>query len=148
MKVLQKTLIEFATDLKLLDKVLSWFEQLRPSSVPHKDWLQCELALAEGFTNAVRHAHRDLPKDVQIKVEVTLYSGSIEIRIWDCGPPFDLQGHLENSEKQRDNTLAGGGRGIGILQKISDHLSYDRVDENHNCLLIIKHYVPRQPEQV
>jgi serine/threonine-protein kinase RsbW len=35
---------------------------------------------------------------------------------------------------------AGGGRGIAILQKIADHLSYKRTDDNRNCLLIVKCY--------
>jgi len=35
---------------------------------------------------------------------------------------------------------AGGGRGIAILQKIADKISYTRADNNRNRLLIVKRY--------
>ncbi|MGB5970885.1 MAG: ATP-binding protein [Spirulinaceae cyanobacterium] len=130
----------FSTDLKLLDNVLSWFDPFKPSSVSLKYWLECKLALAEGFTNAVRHAHRGLPTDELIEIEVTLYNDHLEMRIWDCGPPFDLTAHLNNLLEKKDNQWAGGGRGLEILQKISDCLSYTRIDDSRNCLLIGKNY--------
>ncbi|MGB3693057.1 MAG: ATP-binding protein [Spirulinaceae cyanobacterium] len=140
MTVLKKTLTTFSTDLKLLDNVLSWFDPFKPSSVSLKYWLECKLALAEGFTNAVRHAHRGLPTDELIEIEVTLYNDHLEMRIWDCGPPFDLTAHLNNLLEKKDNQWAGGGRGLEILQKISDCLSYTRIDDSRNCLLIGKNY--------
>ena len=144
--VLKKTLTTFPTDLKLLDDVLSWFDLLKPSSVSLKYWLECKLALAEGFTNAVRHAHRGLPMDELIEIEVTLYTNQLEMRIYDCGPPFDLKAHLNNLLEKKDNQWAGGGRGLEILQKISDHLSYTRIDDNRNCLLVGKYYEPVTPD--
>jgi serine/threonine-protein kinase RsbW len=61
------------------------------------------------------------------------------MRIWDQGPAFDLEGRLQNLEHRVDE-LAGGGRGIAILQKIADKLTYTRTVDNRNCLLIVKHY--------
>jgi serine/threonine-protein kinase RsbW len=51
--------LETATSLDMLADVLAWFGKLQPPSIPKSVWLRCQLALAEGFTNAVRHAHRD-----------------------------------------------------------------------------------------
>ena len=130
---------QFPTDLKALDQILSWYDQLYQPSIPKKVWLQCQLALAEGFTNAVRHAHRGLCADVPIDIEVTLYPQYLEMRIWDHGPPFDLEQRLQTLD-QKLNDQAGGGRGIAILQKISDKLSYTRTDDNRNCLLIVKRF--------
>ena len=144
--VLKKTLTTFSTDLKLLDNVLSWFDPLKPSSVSLKYWLECKLALAEGFTNAVRHAHRGLPTDELIDIEVTLYIDHLEMRIWDSGPPFDMSAHLNDLLEKKDNQWAGGGRGLEILQKISDCLSYTRIDDSRNCLLIGKDYDSVQPD--
>lgn len=127
------------TDLKALDQILSWFDQLYQPSIPKKVWLQCQLALAEGFTNAVRHAHKGLSADVPIDIEVTVYPQYLEMRIWDQGPPFDLEQQLQNLD-QKLNDHAGGGRGIAILQKISDKLSYTRTNDNRNCLLIVKRF--------
>lgn len=134
------------TDLKALEPLLSWFEQLNQPSIPRKVWIQCQLALAEGFTNAVRHAHKDLPRQSPIDIEVTLFPQSLELRIWDQGPPFDLEQRLRNQEQKVDKDK-GGGRGIAILQKIADKLSYTRTDDNRNCLLIVKSYERLESEE-
>ncbi|WP_293077955.1 ATP-binding protein [Moorena sp. SIO3H5] len=136
---LKTSIQQFPSDLKALESVLAWFDQFKPSSVRQKVWLQCQLALAEGFTNAVRHAHKDVPEDVSIDLEVTLFPQRLEFRIWDQGPPFDLEQRLREQKLQM-NPQSGGGRGIAILQKIADHLSYTRTDDNRNCLLIVKCY--------
>lgn len=139
MKAIKQAILEFPTDLKALDQVLSWFQQIHQPSIPRKVWLQCELAMAEGFTNAVRHAHKGLPVDTPINIEVTLFPNSLEMRIWDCGPPFDLEQRLKQLSESV-NPHATGGRGLAILQKIADRLSYTRTEENRNCLSIVKHY--------
>ena len=123
----------------MLEQVLSWFDQLHQPFIPTKVWLQCQLAIAEGFTNAVRHAHKGLPTDVPIKIEVTLCPQHLELRIWDHGPPFDLEQWFQAHEQKVDSS-SGGGRGLEILKKIADQLSYTRTDDNRNCLLLVKHY--------
>ncbi len=139
MKDSHKYIKQFPSDLKALDQILSWFDQLSQPYIPRKVWLQFQLALAEGFTNVVRHAHKDLSGDLSIDIEVTIAPQFLELRIWDWGPPFDLEGRLQNLEHQVD-LKAGGGRGLAILQKISDQLSYTRTDDNRNCLLVAKSY--------
>jgi serine/threonine-protein kinase RsbW len=131
-------------DLKALDKLLRHFDRLYQTWIPKKDWLQCQLALAEGFTNAVRHAHKNLPAEILIEVEIILTQQEMEVRIWDCGPPFDLDEFLENVA-QRNDQLAGHGQGLLILQKIAAHLSYSRTEDDRNCLLIVKRFCPESP---
>lgn len=113
--------------------------------MPPKDWLHCQLALVEGFTNAVRHAHRNLAADTPIELEVTFYSTRVELRVWDVGQPFNLEARLKEllkkSESQPDH-YAGGGRGLILMQKIADSLSYARVEEGRNCLLLVRNYIP------
>lgn len=139
MKDFIKSSQAFPTDLKALDQVLTWFDQFNQGSIPKKVWIQCQLALAEGFTNAVRHAHKNLTPNVPIDIEVTLFAQALELRVWDQGPPFDLEKRVLEFEQTVDDQ-AGGGRGIAILQKIADKLSYTRTDDNRNCLLIVKTY--------
>lgn len=139
MKDFHQSSKQVKSDIKALEQVLSWFDQLNQLCIPKKVWLQCQLALAEGFTNAVRHAHKDLPADVSIDLEVTLFPQYLEMRIWDQGPPFDLEQWLQNHAQKQDS-MGGGGRGIEILQKIADKLSYTRTNDNRNCLLIVKRY--------
>lgn len=139
LKDLKQSSKQVPTNLEVLDEVLIWFNQLEQPSIPKKVWLQCQLALAEGFTNAVRHAHKNLSSDVCIDLEVTLFLEHLEIRIWDQGPFFDLEQRFQNLDQVVDEQ-AGGGRGIAILQKIADKLSYAHTDDNRNCLLIVKRY--------
>lgn len=130
---------QFPSDVNALDKVLSWFEGMNRPFIPQKVCLQCQLALAEAFTNAVRHAHKNCSPEVTVDIEVTLLPQYLEMRIWDYGPPFDLEQQLKNVP-ETVNENAHGGRGLSILHQIADELSYTRTDENRNCLLIVKHY--------
>lgn len=139
MKDFHQSSKQVKNDLTALEQVLSWFDDLNQPFIPRKVWLQCQLALAEGFTNAVRHAHQGLPTDVSIELEVTIFPQYLEMRIWDQGPPFDLERWFQNHEKKVDSG-SGGGRGLAILKKIADQLSYTRTDDNRNCLLMVKRY--------
>lgn len=139
MSLPRKNNLQVKTDLNALAEILSWFAQLYEPQIPRQIWLRCELALAEGFTNAVRHAHKDKSKDVPIDVEVTIADDTIEMRIWDGGAGFDLKQHLENIPKSEDNQT-GGGRGLQLIQKTTDDFSYTRTVDNRNCLLMMKSY--------
>jgi len=138
----KKVKILVRTDLNLLAQVLDWFEQFKHPTLPHAVWLQCQLALAEGFTNAVRHAHRGKPLEVPIEIEVSTRSQAIEIRIWDQGSGFDLEHSLSTVPAFMD-VLAEGGRGLKIIEKTSDVFSYTRTADHRNCLLIIRNYPPQ-----
>ena len=127
------------SDLNALNTVLGYFEQFEQTWIPRQDWLQSQLALAEGFTNAVRHAHKGLPQEIPIEIEISLYSKSIEIRIFDRGHPFDLEGFLKNLN-QEDLKFSGHGQGLLILKKIAAHLSYQPIQDGRNCLLIVKQF--------
>lgn len=139
MEVLQSIKIEVPGDLKALDQVLLQFNQIYHKSIPLRDWLQCRLALAEGYTNAVRHAHKDLPPDIPIRIEVQLKKTAMEIKIWDYGSAFDLHGFITETSQKHSDWLASG-RGIPLLNKISSHLNYYRTEQQQNCLVIIKEF--------
>jgi serine/threonine-protein kinase RsbW len=91
----QKFSLQVNTDLNALTTVLDWFEQLKDLSLPKEVWYQFQLALAEGFTNAVRHAHKNLPPETPIQLEITVFNGRLELKVWDCGPSFDFDAKLE-----------------------------------------------------
>ena len=139
MKVLRTIKIKVPSDLQSLDEVLTKFNQIYQDFIPLRDWLECRLALAEGFTNAVRHAHKNLPPDVSIRIEVFLSQTNIKIKIWDYGSAFDLQKFIvENAQKNND--WLGSGRGIAIMNQICDRLDYYRTEEQENYLLIVKEF--------
>ncbi len=136
LKVLQKIQIEVTSTLNALDRILLQFEQIYQDFISQQDWLQCRLAMAEGFTNAVRHAHKNLPEETIVKIEILLTKAYIEILIWDWGEAFDLHNFIAQTSQKHHNWL-NSGRGIPLLVKISDRLEYHRLG-SRNCLLIVK----------
>ncbi|MFB2839727.1 ATP-binding protein [Floridanema evergladense] len=139
LSTLSKSRIQLKTDLKALTEVLTWFDRLYNSGIPREVWLRCQLALAEAFTNAVRHAHKSKPSEVPIDIEVTVTENSIEMRVWDYGFPFDLKEKLKLMPTNHEND-SGGGRGLRLLEATTDILSYTRSSDDRNCLLMVKHY--------
>ncbi|XFA73949.1 ATP-binding protein [Thermosynechococcaceae cyanobacterium Okahandja] len=136
--------LTLGSDLNQLEVLLEWFNRYRPPLLPLEEWLKLELALAEGFTNAVRHAHRDRPKETPIRVELSLAETMIELKIWDQGPGFDLLSHLRRLPAQIA-VDAEGGRGLRLLATIVDELSYTPVDAGGNCLVLRKSVPPPIP---
>ncbi|MBO9998032.1 MAG: anti-sigma regulatory factor [Cyanobacteria bacterium SID2] len=125
------------SDLSVLTQIQRWFEdfccQQKPLSVWSEDRRYClKLAIAEGFSNAVRHAHRGRPLDTPIDLALLLYDDRLEIRIWDYGEPFDP----ETLEEPKPGTLRQGGYGWFLLRRLSDRVVYERCRDNRNCLII------------
>jgi serine/threonine-protein kinase RsbW len=140
---------QFPSNLEIIDRVLSWFDRLYPEKradksyfpdIPALVWQQCKLALVEGFTNAVRHAHKNYDREVPpVEVEVKLLSEYLELRIWDRGKAFNLPETLKQRFQEVDDRTEGG-RGLILLHKMADKLSYETVETGKNCLLFIKYY--------
>lgn len=140
---LQSGFINVSTNLHDLNRVLAWFDGFDHAAIPALAWFQSKLALAEGFTNAVRHAHRDLLTDTPIEIQLNILSDCLEIRIWDRGFSFDLEGTIRHLPDDVDRE-AGGGRGLKLMQKMADVLTYTRTSEQRNCLLFVKYYAHRE----
>lgn len=111
--------------------------------------MECQLALAEGFTNAVRHAHHALPESTPIDIELLLAPQGLELRIWDHGQEFDLEEFAQQLPAELD-TESEGGRGILLMKALTSRLSYTRQADGRNCLLISKRFndparIPQRP---
>jgi len=135
----QKYILHLKTDITLVKEVLAWFDQFNRPPVPNITWMQSQLAVAEAFTNAVRHAHKGLPPDTPIDLEVHVLPQSWEIRIWDCGPGFDIAEKLK-SLKGKEDWQDEGGRGLLLIDLICDRISYTKTDDGRNCFLMVKQY--------
>jgi serine/threonine-protein kinase RsbW len=137
---LQQSHLQVETDLKAVTKVLLWFEAFTSPLLTSQLQSQCQLAFVEGFTNAVRHAHEHLPQSTPIELEVTLFTNCIEMRIWDWGQPFDLQAKLQSlCQEELDPLEQEGGRGLMFMHQLMDEVSYVRLPDQRNCLLLRKH---------
>ncbi len=136
---LKKVKIQVFSDLNALNDILEWFEQFNALPITNELWWQCQTVLAEGFTNAVRHAHQSLPETTPIEIEVTVLSQWFELRIWDYGQPFDLRSKLKYiSEQEYDPLGEISGRGLMFMDRLSDELDYTRTPDSRNCLILRK----------
>lgn len=117
---LEKIHLQVNSELQALEQVLDWYEQLKNQPIPQQVFQQCQLVLAEGFTNVVRHAHQGLPSETPIELEVTVFKESLEIRIWDYGQPFDLEAKV-NELKEIDQDLLLTSNGFAHLGNVSIH---------------------------
>lgn len=132
--------LQVKTELEALKEVLHWFEGLIFPLVPQKMGWQCEVALVEAFTNAVRHAHQNLPKTTPIDLEVKLFPHVLEMRIWDRGKSFDLQAKLSKGEREASLVEKEGGRGLHFIKKLTDELQYLNLPNDRNCLVMRKNF--------
>ncbi|MBD1854115.1 MULTISPECIES: ATP-binding protein [Leptolyngbya] len=131
------------SDLTAISQILHWFEQFRLPPLSQAAWLQGQIALVEGFTNAVRHAHTNLPLHTIIQLEAGLYFDRLEIRIWDQGSPFDLERLLNRVEQDYPNPLEHSEHWGGTLfKKLRDQhqweIEYHYLKEGVNCLCLVK----------
>jgi cellulose synthase (UDP-forming) len=143
---LHKFQLQTKTRCEALAEVLSWFTGLKPSFIPQTVWLEVQTALGEGFDNVVCHAHHHLSEETPIDIQVTIHTRSIELEIWDRGSEFDCEAHLLNAPAQIDD-YAERGRGFLILQQIVDYISYVRMPDQRNRLLLIKSFIPADLDQ-
>lgn len=155
--MLERDHLTVNSHLEELALVQQWFRALISRLAVKTPWLkdqfdQLNLALAEGFTNAVRHAHADLPAATPIEIELVLQPQQIEICIFDQGAPFDPNSLIE----PQPGTLREGGYGWFLLRRLADQVTYDRTSDGYlsegeawpsdgsgkeharNCLRIIK----------
>ena len=135
--------LQVKTELEALKEVLQWFEGLVFPLIPQKMGWQCEVALVEAFTNAVRHAHHNLPQNTPIDLEVELLPNFLEMRIWDKGKSFDLEAKLLKGEQEANSPESiekEGGRGLQFIKKLTDELQYLNLPNHRNCLIMRKKY--------
>ena len=139
MSILKKIQFKVDSNLQELESVLSQFNQIYDNVIPDRDWLKCKLAVAEGFTNAVRHAHKNLHPTTPIAIEAVLKPTNLAIYIWDLGDRFDLDRYIKEKLATNKDWIVSG-RGVAILTQIADRLEYQPIDNRGNCLLIVKKF--------
>jgi len=133
--------LQTTTDLNAIATVLEWFTEVAaPLKPPELVW-QAQIILVEGFTNAVRHAHHNLPAITPIDLEMGIDEHQVELCIWDWGQPFDLNAKVQEMIRQEpaDPLEQEAGRGLILMYKLTDELHYTRDGNQRNCLVMRKH---------
>jgi serine/threonine-protein kinase RsbW len=131
------------SDLHTIAQILRWFESFRQPPLSQQVWLQAQIALVEAFTNAVRHAHANLPMRTPIKIEARLYGEHLEIKVWDQGLPFDLEQLLNQVEQNYPDPLDHSEHwGGSLFKKLRDEhqwqIEYQCLQAGENCLWLVK----------
>ncbi|MDJ0693287.1 anti-sigma regulatory factor [Mastigocoleus sp. MO_188.B34] len=140
LSIVQQDHLTVRSELKYLNQVQKWFEDFCLQNLLKLGWSESQLyrlnlALAEGFTNAVRHAHHALPPETKIDIDLCLWADRLEIKIWDYGKPFNPDAIAE----PEPGTLQVGGYGWFLLRRLVDRVAYERGTDGRNCLLIVKY---------
>lgn len=118
--IIHESHLEILTNLSEISRVLKWFEEFEGKSLPTDTLWKIRIALIEGFTNAVRHAHKNKPESTPIIIDGVLFSEQLEIRIWDCGAEFDLAALINTvHEKYPDPEEHDAHWGGTIFRKLS-----------------------------
>ncbi|NJL97799.1 MAG: ATP-binding protein [Synechococcaceae cyanobacterium SM2_3_2] len=135
------SMLQVPSTLKALDDVLNWLEIFKPDIKFPRDWMECQLALTEAFTNAVIHAHQDLPDSTPIEIRICLQESQVDLSIWDRGKAFDLPAYLATLP-QKVNTQLEGGRGLFLIKAVASKIDYVQDDQGRNGLIISKKLNP------
>lgn len=131
--------LQVKSDYGELPHVMAWFDTMRHPMIPDETWFACQTMLGEGFDNAICHAHKDRPPKTPIELEAVIVNHAIILRIWDFGNPFDFEGRLQTVSNEI-HPDAERGRGLTILDQLTDHLAYVRVSDERNCLVMVKNF--------
>jgi serine/threonine-protein kinase RsbW len=129
--------LKVKSDLTVQAQVQKWFEEFCSNHICQRyssnhQFYRLNLALAEGFSNAVRHAHHELPSETTIEIELAVSDERIEIRIWDQGKPFNP----DILDEPSPGELREGGYGWFLLRRAAERVVYERCQDGRNCLLI------------
>lgn len=124
-----------------ISELLAWLKSIHPHSISSKVWLECQTALVEGFDNVIRHAHKNLPSETPILIQLSIYKEAIEMKIWDYGEPYDLETLLKQTPQKIDVT-AEHGRGLLLMRRLTNYIGYSRSLDNRNCLKMIRWFNP------
>ncbi len=138
--IVRQAHLKVKSQLDLIGQVQFWFGEICQSVDEDYAWIhyytdRLALALTEGFTNAVRHAHAHLSPETTISIDVALDNDYVEIRILDQGHPFNP----ELLPEPQPGALLDGGYGWFLLRRLADRVSYQRLRDGRNCLTIVKY---------
>ncbi len=128
---LKKIHLQVNTELTAVNQVIDWYEPLQHLPISKTFLDQCLLMLVEGFTNAIRHAHKDLPLETSSELEVIVFNERLEIRIWDYGQPFDLEEKLNTLPREFE-------------EPYQLEVNYTRTFVKRNCLLRVAYLTAMQ----
>jgi serine/threonine-protein kinase RsbW len=134
-----KTELHIPSDLKFREVVENWILNTVKIELENpNNWEQLsnriKLALAEAFSNVVRHAHKEKP-DLPVLLRLEIENNHICLEIWDYGQGYDISNY--NPPDPCDRQL--GGYGWLIINRLIDKVEYNLQVDGRNCLTLEIH---------
>ncbi len=114
--------LELSSDPRNIDKVESFVESARRQfRIKPEQYGDILISLTEAVNNAIIHGNcQDRRKTVSIRLHKT--SKGLAFQVTDQGVGFDHR-KLPDPTKP-ENLLKVGGRGVFLMQQLSDHMSF------------------------
>src|SRR5262249_40152422 len=115
-------------ELRRVSEVVAAFSSAH--ALPQRTADAVELVLEEVLTNAVMYGFPAAPKPAAatIRIRLTREPAQVYAEVVDNGCPFDPTAVAEPPLTGPDDFPADGGRGIRIMRRLSDSMSYRRRD--------------------
>ena len=129
-----KSELHVPSDLNFINIAEQWlFGCLQLQLGESVDWIKqsgrLRLVLTEGYSNAVRHAHKNKP-GLTILLRLELKDRDLSIEIWDYGEGFDLSTYFPPNPTEKQE----GGYGWLIMNRLMDKVEYKLQVNGANCL--------------
>ena len=115
--------IEIPSDIRYIKKVSrSILRALQRMKIDESIRFDIRLAVEEAIVNAIEHGSH-YKKELPILVSYIVDKDKIEIEIEDRGKGFDLK--KTSDPRVSENLMKEGGRGIFLIHKLMDSVSYN-----------------------
>jgi serine/threonine-protein kinase RsbW len=129
-----KTELHVPSDIRFLIMAEDWLlGSLKLEVGETVDWskqsARLRLALAEAYSNVVRHAHREQPH-LPVVLCLEIRDRELALEIWDLGEGYDPESYRPPSPEERQEH----GYGWMILNRLMDRVEYQPQINGRNCL--------------
>ncbi|NJN24192.1 MAG: anti-sigma regulatory factor [Acaryochloridaceae cyanobacterium RL_2_7] len=147
------SMIQLSSSLSNVPVLGQWFMQFCQPPLPREIWLEANAALIEGYTNAVRHAHRHLSQTQPVWINALLTPENLMFEIWDQGFPFNFEQELVSLKRLRDDPTFnpldreahwGGLIFLKLIDQCHWQIDYARYPDQSNCLRAVIQFSQRK----
>jgi serine/threonine-protein kinase RsbW len=142
-----KTELHVPSDIRFLMLAEDWLlGSLKLEVGETVDWskqaARLRLALAEAYSNVVRHAHREQPH-LPVVICLHIENQEMALEIWDRGAGYNPEAYKQPSPEDRQEH----GYGWMILNRLMDSVEYQSQIDGRNCLKLAAN-LPSMPSVV
>lgn len=127
--------LELPSDVRSIEHAVDYVVQRckRCEDYAHRLHLNFRVGLTEALSNAMLYGNGHDPAK-NVRIEVTLVDGALRARVTDEGCGFDPNAIPDPTTP--DNLLKDGGRGLFLMRKLLDEVSYN--ERGNSVTLVLR----------